>query len=77
MVDREFWLPRPEPYHAAYHPATGTARIDRQSTVNQFDGDIYVFAKIGESVGSLTEDAWVVTGNPQRLPGEIDTLAAV
>jgi hypothetical protein len=45
--------------------------------VDQFDGGIDVFAKIGESVGSPAEDTRVVTGDPKRLPGELDPLAAV
>src|SRR5215470_16755177 len=77
MADREFWFPRPEPQSATYHPATSKAWVERQRTVDQFDSSVDLLAKIPESVGSPDENTRVITGNPKRLPGEIDPLATV
>ena len=77
MANREFRLPGPQPEPTAYHPTASKARIECQSTVDQFDGGINVFAKIGECVSSPAEDTRVVIGEPKRMPGEIDPLAAV
>ena len=77
MANREFRLPRPQSEPTAYHPTASKARIECQSTVDQFDSGINVFAKIGECVSSPTEDTGVVIGEPKRMPGEIDPLTAV
>lgn len=77
MANRDFRLPRPQPKPTTYHPTASKARVERQSTVDQFDGGINIFAKIGESVGSPAKDTRVVIGDPKRLSGEIDPLAAV
>src|SRR6516165_2416408 len=71
MANCEF--PQPEP--TTCHPTASEAWVERQRTVDQFDGGMNVFAKIGESSGSPAEDTRVVTGDPKRLTGEIDPLA--
>ena len=76
MANCQFRLPRPQPEPTTCHPTASETWVERQSTVDQFDGGIDVFAKIGESGGSPAENARVVTGDPKRLTGAIDPLAA-
>jgi hypothetical protein len=56
MANGGFRLPRPQPQPAAYHPTASKAGVEHQCTVDQLDGGIDVFAKIGECVGSAAED---------------------
>jgi hypothetical protein len=77
MANCGFGLTRPQPQPTTYHPTASKAGVECQSTVDQFDSGIDVFAKIGESVRSPAEDTRIVIADPKRLPGEIDPLAAV
>jgi hypothetical protein len=76
MANGELRLPRPQSEPTTRHPTASKAGIERQSTVDEFDGCFDVFAKISESVGSPAEDTRVITGDPKRLPGELNPLAA-
>jgi hypothetical protein len=70
MANCEFRLPRPQPEPTTCHPTASEAWVERERTVDQFDGGMNVFAKIGESGGSPAEDTRVVTGDPKRLTGD-------
>jgi hypothetical protein len=76
MANCKFRLPHPQPEPTTCYPTASEAWVERQRTVDQFDGGMNVFAKISESGGSPPEDTRVVTGDLKRLTGEIDPLAA-
>ena len=71
MAHREFRLPRPEPKPATYHPAVREAGVERQGTVDQFDGRIDILAKIGKRPGRVAEHIRIFGSRAKRPAGEI------
>src|SRR5580693_6963076 len=60
MRDRNIRLPRRHPEHPADVPAAREIWIEREGTVDQCHHGVDVLAKIGQSLCSIREDAWVV-----------------
>ena len=77
VLDREIWLPGPQPEQAADVPTAREARVERQGTIDQRHRGTDVLAEIPEDERGIGEDAGVVTGHLQRPPREIDRFAAV
>src|ERR1700675_1535905 len=77
MLNREIRLAGPEPENAAYIPAAGEARVQRERTVDQPDHGTEVLAKIRQHEGHIGEDTRVVLRHLKRLSSKIDSLAAI
>src|SRR6516162_10939213 len=69
----EIELPGPQPEPAALLPTASESRVDRQSTIDQGDGGVNVFAEVSEHVCGIGEDLRVVTCNPNGSPRKIDS----
>src|SRR5438067_11710959 len=77
MFDRQIGLTGIYPHKAAPKPATGEARVERQRSVDEPDHCTNIFAELSQRESGIGEDARVVLRRFERLPGEIDALAAV
>src|SRR5438132_8066194 len=76
MLDREVGLTGKGPDDAAQIPPAGEARVERQRTVDQPDHRTEILAQLSQYIGSVGEDARVVLRHLERLPSEVDGLAA-
>src|SRR6266478_7464306 len=76
MLDRDIVLAGPEPEKAAYIPAAGEARVERERTVDQPDHGADVLPELAQHESGVREDAGVVLPRLERTPGKIYALAA-
>src|SRR5215472_2870012 len=77
MLDRNVGLTRPIPECVTEIPASRVVRVERQGTVDQRYHGTDILAEIGQRVGGIRQDAWIVTGHHQGWPGEIYALRTI
>ena len=77
MLDRDVGLARPQPECAADKPAAREIRVECQRTIDQRHHGADVLAEIGQRLGGVREDAWVVASPLQGSPCEIGALQSV
>src|SRR5215472_16442629 len=77
MLDRSVGLTRPIPEGAADVPAACKIRVERESAVNQRRHGVDILAEIGKRMGCIGQDARIIAGHFEGLPGELAALRTV
>src|SRR5215469_730152 len=77
MLDRNVGLTRPIPECATEIPAARVVRVERQGAVDQRYHGTDILAEIGQRVGGIRPDAWIVAGHHQGSPSEIYALQTI